>query len=183
VEASCSLGRHVIGWKHSKTTGETLGEKVIVRQFARANTGILAGTDPELDTTNTENDSEMQKEAEESKLPRMAKVHNLLEMWQGCQNICSTQKKSRAQNEQRTTIGYISDMAEIVKASWSLFQHDGAAASKLAERSPLAGAFSAKGFPGGRNQILNVSRIWRINRHPVDRDENSVPESIVDTDD
>ena len=68
VEASFSLGRDVIGWRQSKTTGETLGGKVVVRQFASANNGILAGTDPEFDTTNTENDSEMMKEAEERKL-------------------------------------------------------------------------------------------------------------------
>jgi hypothetical protein len=62
VEASVTLGRDVIGWRQSKTTGETLCEKVIVRQFAWANHGILAGTDPELDTMNTDNDSEMKKE-------------------------------------------------------------------------------------------------------------------------
>jgi hypothetical protein len=56
VEASVSLGRDVIGWRQSKTTGETLREKVVVRPFARANNGILAGTDPELNNVNTEND-------------------------------------------------------------------------------------------------------------------------------
>jgi len=34
VEASFSLGRDVIGWRQSKTTGETLREKVVIRQFA-----------------------------------------------------------------------------------------------------------------------------------------------------
>jgi hypothetical protein len=34
VEASVSLGRDVIGWRQSKTTGETVREKVVVRQFA-----------------------------------------------------------------------------------------------------------------------------------------------------
>ena len=34
VEASFSLGRDAIGWRQSKTTGETLREIVIVRQFA-----------------------------------------------------------------------------------------------------------------------------------------------------
>jgi hypothetical protein len=57
----------------------------------------LAGTDPELDNANTENDSEMKKEAEERKLHRMAKVHHFLEMWQGSQNRRATQKESRAQ--------------------------------------------------------------------------------------
>ena len=34
VESSISLGRNVIGWRQSKTTGETCCEKVIVRQCA-----------------------------------------------------------------------------------------------------------------------------------------------------
>jgi len=131
VEASFSLGRDVIGWMQSKTTGKTLREKVVVRQFARANNRILAGTDQELDTPQTENDSEMKKEAEERKLHRMAKVHDFLEMWQGSQNLRATQKESRAQNKQMTAVGYISDTEESVKASWSLFQRDGAAAFKL----------------------------------------------------
>jgi hypothetical protein len=183
VEASFSLGRDVIGWRQSKTTGETLRENVVVGQFAQANNRILAGTDPELDTMNTENDSEMKKEAEERKLHRMAKVHDFLEMWQGSQNLRATQKESRAQNKQMTAVGYISDTEEIVKSSWSLFQHDGAAAFKLSERSPLPPALSAKDLPGGRTQILNVRRIRRINRHPVESDEDSAPESISDTED
>jgi len=99
VEASCSLGRDVIGWRQSKITGKTIRKKVIVRQFAGANNGTLAGTDPELDTRNTENDSEIKKQAEERKLHRMAKVHDSLELWQGSQNLRATQKESRAQNK------------------------------------------------------------------------------------
>jgi len=86
VEASFSLRRNVIGWRQTKTPGGTLREKVIVRQFARANIGILAGAGPLLDPMNTENDSEMKSEAEERKLHKMAKVHDLLEMWWGIQN-------------------------------------------------------------------------------------------------
>jgi len=183
VEASFSLGRDVIGWRQSKTPCGTLREKVVVRQFARANHGMLAGTDPELDTMNTENDSEMKKEAEESKLHRMAKVHDFLEIWQRSQNLPATQKKSRSQNKQMTTVGYISDTEEIVKASWSLFQHNGAAAYTLSERTPLPPALSAKDLPGGRTHILNVHRIRGINRHSVESDEDSAPESISDTND
>jgi len=53
VESSFSLGRDVIGWRQSKTTGDSIREKVVVRQFARANNGILAGNETESDTTNT----------------------------------------------------------------------------------------------------------------------------------
>jgi len=144
---------------------------------------MLAGADPELDTTNTENDSEMKKEVEERKLHRMAKVHDFLEMWKGSQNLCATREESRAQNKQMTAMGCILDMEEIVKASWSLFQHEGEAAFKLSERSPLPPPLSAKDLPGGWTQVLNVHQIQGINRHPVESDEDSAPESISDTDD
>jgi len=81
VEACFSIGRDVIGWSQSKTTGDTLHEKVVVRQFARANNGILAGAHPELDTMTTENDSELKKDAEERTLHRMARIHDFVEMW------------------------------------------------------------------------------------------------------
>jgi len=64
VEASFCLDEDVIRWRQSETTGDTLPEKVVVRQFARSNNTILAGAHPELDTTNSENDSEKKKEAE-----------------------------------------------------------------------------------------------------------------------
>jgi hypothetical protein len=113
----------------------------------------------------------------------MAKVHDFLEMWQGSQNLGATQKESRAQNKQMTAVGYILDTEEIVTWSWSLFQHDGAAAFVLSERSPLPPALSAKDLPGGRTQILNIRRIRRINRHLVESDEDSAPESISETED
>jgi len=43
VEASFSLGRDVVSWRHSKTTGKTLREKVVVKLFAQTNNKILAG--------------------------------------------------------------------------------------------------------------------------------------------
>jgi hypothetical protein len=91
----------------------------------------LTGTNPELDTTNIENDTGMMKEAEERKLHRMPKVHDLLERWQSSQILCTTQKESRAQPNQMTGVRYIVDTQEIVEAFRSLFQSDGAAAFKL----------------------------------------------------
>jgi hypothetical protein len=149
VEASCSLGRDDIGWRQSQTTGETLCEKVIVWEFALATNGILACADQEMDTTNTENDLQRKQHVEQKQLHRMAKVHHLLEMWQGSQNLCATQKESRAQNKKITAVGFISDAEEIVTASWSLFQHVGAAAFTLSERTPLPPALTAKDLPGG----------------------------------
>jgi hypothetical protein len=47
----------------------------------------VAGTHQVLDTTNLENDTKMNKEAKESILHRIAKVHDLLEMWLGSNNL------------------------------------------------------------------------------------------------
>jgi len=69
----------------------------------------------------------------------------------------------------------------MVKASWSLFQHHGAAAFELSERSPLPPALCAKDLPGGRTHRLDVCWIRRINRLPVKRDEDSATDSILDT--
>jgi len=80
-----------------------------------------------------------------------------------------------------TAVEYISDTEEIVKASWSLFQHDGVAAFKLVQKSPVPPAWSAKNRPGGRTHILNVCQIKWIDRHPAETDEDSSPESISDT--
>ena len=111
----------------------------------------------------------------------MAKVHDFLEMWQGMQNLSATQMESDSQNKQVTALGYILDTEEIVKASWSLIQDDGAAAFELSEISPLPPALSAKNLPGRQTKIINVRRIRRINRHPVDSEEDSAPDSISDT--
>jgi hypothetical protein len=45
----------------------------------------------------------------------------------------------------------------------------------------LPPALSAKDLPGGRTQVLNVRQIWRIVRHPTERDEDCAPQSISDT--
>jgi len=76
VAASGSLGREIIGWRQSKISGETLQENVVVRPFAPKNNGILADDCAALDNTETENNLELMKEAEERKLHRMAKVHD-----------------------------------------------------------------------------------------------------------
>ena len=170
VEASFSLGRDVIGWRKSKTTGETLCEIVIEWQFAWVNHRTLAGSYTSTHSKGNENDLKLNQEAEKKTLHRMAKVQDFLEMWQGSQNICAAQKESHAQNEQMKPIWYISDTEEIINTSWSNFQQDGAAAFKLSERSPLPSTLSAKDHPGWRTQILNVSRMKWINRHPAEND-------------
>jgi len=60
----------------------------------------------------------MKKVAQERKLHRMAKVRDILDMWQGGQNLHATQKESRAEGKQMTAIGYGLDAEEIIEASW-----------------------------------------------------------------
>jgi len=123
----------------------------------------------------------MKKEAEQRKLHWMAKVHDFLEMWQGSQLLPATQMESRARNGQMTAVGYISDTEEIVKASWSLFQHDGLAAFKLSERSPLPPALFVNDFPGGRTQMLDVHRLRWINHYLLKNTEGSAYGTNPDT--
>ena len=144
VEASFSLWRDLIGWRQSVTTGENLRETVIVRQIAGDNLRILAHDDPVRDMMNTDHNLEVNREAWERKIHRMAKVHDILEMWQGSQNLRAIQKESGTQRKQMTAVGYFSDTEAMVNASWSNFPHDGAAAFELSKRSPLPPAFSAK---------------------------------------
>jgi len=196
VEVSFPFVLDVIGGRQSTTAGDTLCGKVALRQFTRANNRILAGANPELHTINTENDLEMKKEAERNELHRMVEVHYYLEknhwilynnaesfMWQGSQDLCATQKESRAQNHQMTAIWFISDTEKIVKATWSLSPRECVAAFKLSERSPSPPALSAMNLPGGRTQILNDRQIRRINCYSVEIDENSTPYSISGTED
>jgi hypothetical protein len=156
VEASFWLGRDVLGWTQSKTTGETFPDKLVLRLFSGTNSGLLAGDNPVLDTDSTDNDMAMKREAEEKKLHGMAQIHDFLEMWLGSQTLRATQKESRTQKKQMTAVGYISDTEQIVKASWSNIHHDRVAAFKLSETSPVPPVLSSKDLPGGRTQVLNV---------------------------
>ena len=107
MKASFSLGRDVIGWRQSKTTGETLGEEVIVRQCARDNNGLLAGDHPVLDTKHTENTLEMKKESEERKIAHNGQGPRLFGDVAQKPNLHATQKESGTQNKEVTAVAYI----------------------------------------------------------------------------
>jgi hypothetical protein len=128
VEVSFSVGRDVIGWRKLKPTSETLHNNFSARQYSQPNNILLGGDHKALNTRNTENDSEMKREAEERKLHRMAKVHAFLDMWQGRQNLHTTQKESHLHNKQMTAVECISAVECIIEASWSLLQHNSGAA-------------------------------------------------------
>jgi len=129
---------------------------------------------------NIENELKVMREAEEKILHRMVKVNHFLEMWQGSEDLHGTQKESRAQNTQMTAEGYISDTEGIVKASWSNFQHEGAAAFIFSGRSPVPPAWSAEDLLARWTEVLNVGRMKRIDHHPAGSNEDNTPESISD---
>jgi len=127
--------------------------------------------------TNLENNLQMQRQVEERKLHGMAKVDHFLEIWGGSQGLSATQKESRNHNTQMAAVGYILDTQEIVKVSWSNYEHDGGVAFKLPERSHVPPALSAKDLPGGSTQVVNVHGIETIEWHPAESDEERTPES------
>jgi len=143
--------------------------------------GLLAGDNPGLDMTKTNNNLEIKREADQTKLHRMAKVPDYLEMWQGSQNLRATQKQSHAHNKQMMAIRYVSDTEEIVKVSWSNYPHARAAAFTLSVWSPVPPALSAKDLTGGQTQRLNARGIKWIDCHTAESDEDSAHENISDT--
>jgi exopolyphosphatase/pppGpp-phosphohydrolase len=84
----------------------------------------------------------MKEVAEETQLHRMGMAHDFFEMWLGSQNLHDTQKETRARKKQLAAVGYTLDPEEMIKTSWTLIQHEGAAAFKLSERLPLPPALS-----------------------------------------
>jgi hypothetical protein len=166
--------------RQSQTSAYTLREKIIVRHFARRNSWLFAGEDPELHPTSVYKDMELKTEAEQKMLHRMAKVDDCWEMSQGSQNLQAIQKQFFTQNKQMTAIEHISVTEEIIKAFWLLIPHNDAAAFKLLEKSPMLASLSAKDIPGVRTEILNVGRIKQIDRHPATCNEDSLLERISD---
>jgi hypothetical protein len=122
----------------------------VVSQFARSNAGLLAGDIPITHPLDPHNDAEIMLEDQENRLHRMAKVHNFLEIWQGSENLHSTQKAACVQHLQMTAMGYISDVEETVKSCRSAFQYNDAAAFQLTEKSPLPPISSQIDLPGGK---------------------------------
>jgi hypothetical protein len=73
------------------TLGETLPEKVVVRQCAEGGNGLQAGNDPVLDPSSTYDNLELKSVAEEKKLHETAKVHDVSAMLPGSQTLRTTQ--------------------------------------------------------------------------------------------
>jgi hypothetical protein len=103
VEASYALVQD-IRYTQFKITGKALQENVVVRKFVQADNGILVDSFTGLDTAETENYLDLKKAVEERIMHRMAKVHVVLEIKHGSQNLLATPKEFRARNKQMTAI-------------------------------------------------------------------------------
>jgi len=181
VEASFSLGRDVTGWRQSNTSGEPLWDKMLYESLLEPIADYWLATTQYWVQTALIKKGRWRERRRRRSLHRMSKVYDFLEMWQGSQTLRGRRNKSGAHNKQLTAVGYISDTIEIVKASWSNIHHDGAAAFKLSEISPVPPAVSLKHLPGGQTQVLNVRRNKRIDRHAAESGQDSLPESNSDT--
>jgi len=128
----------------------------------------------------TKNNLELRREAEERKLHLMAKVDYFFEMWQGSRNFSATQKEFHAENKQITPVEYISDSEEIMKAIWSNFQHISVAAFNLLGWLPMVSALFAQVLHGGEIQVLNIYCLRRIECDSAEHNEDGAPQGISD---
>jgi hypothetical protein len=78
VPYSFTLGQDVLSWSQSTTKGSTLHKNVIEWQVASEHNVILTGTNPALDTENTENGADMKKEEQERELQNNGQCSRLL---------------------------------------------------------------------------------------------------------
>src|SRR5215208_5391387 len=109
VEVSFSLGHDVIGWRQSKTSGSTLQQKVVVRQWAHSNKGLLADA---FSDARLENDTEGKADAEQSKLKKLASLTDFMYKSKRSSELNAVQKKLREQNINKCSHGFISDEEE-----------------------------------------------------------------------
>ena len=120
VEASLSLGRDVVGWRQCRTSGDTLQKKVIVRQFARSNPGIVAGAGASLENDAAAGQNE-QKE-EDKKLLQLAGIAGHIHF----RRVRKERKKAKQQwTNKESEFTYISDTEEISGSGWGAFKDCG----------------------------------------------------------
>jgi hypothetical protein len=90
-------------------TSEMLRNKVIVKYFVVVNNSIMGGNNLTLDTMKLEYHIELNRKAKERTLLRLAKVHDILAMWQWSQNLHATMMEFHSQNGLMTAIAYCSN--------------------------------------------------------------------------
>lgn len=173
VESSFSLGRDLIGWRQSSTNGETLRRKVIVRQYARSNSGILPGI-PDKGNNIDSTDNNKQKE-EDRKLMRLVGIRDHI--------IFKRSRKDRRRAKESLTkknclFGYISDRAEAEPRGWESFDDSGKHAFLLHRKSRTGKTNERVSTKVVKSYRLK--RILRVDRTPGETDVDS---DAADTDD
>ena len=168
VESSFSLGRDLIGWRQSSTNGETLRRKVIVRQYARSNPGLLPRVnDHHRDAAGIE--KKEQKE-EDRKLMKLAGIRDHVN-FKRCRKDRRRAKESLT--KKNSLFGYISDTAEMEPAGWELFDDRGKNAFLVHGKPPALKPNEKVTTKAVRSYRLK--RILRVDRRPGTTD--------IDTDD
>ena len=180
VEASFCLGRDILGWRQSKTTAESLREKVVVRQYARANNGVLAGDYSKINPVSIENNVDIKTAQEEVKLHKMVKTHDFLEMWDGSQRLRATQKAVRSQNTQMTALGYISDTEECGERISTDLADDGEVAFRSYVECAPPKTLPLSSLINGKTKVLKLHRIRRVDRLSTQTDDESAPEDATE---
>jgi len=177
VEESFSLGRDVIGWRQSKTTGETHQEKVIFRYFAQAYKSILAGGDTALNTKETERNLDLNKQVEGKNCTEWPRSTT---RWR-----CGRAAKPSALHRRNLVLKKTRDSHALHFGCWRDRQNILVTLATwwcscilTVKKITFATSFVCKGSPGGQTQVFNVHWIRRTDHHPAESDEDSAPESI-----
>ena len=172
VEASFSLGRDVIGWRQSKTSGITLQQKVVVRQWARSNDGLFPEEIGMLDIS--DNDNEEKRQKEDRKLNQLASIKDFITFTNESRARKSYQRQVRQTKDTSIAgFGYISDSEEYYDVDWNEFDDNGAGAfeDSSGDRRPLNLRSGTTKMSYGNL----VGRIRRVERSCSDMESNIDP--------
>jgi len=83
LEASVSLGPDIMSWRHTKSNGAIFRDTVIATKLDSAIETRFAGDSTVCEAGQPQNDFEFKREGEETKLNKIARVEDVLEMWSG----------------------------------------------------------------------------------------------------
>jgi hypothetical protein len=182
VEASFSLGRDVMSWRQSRTKGETLQQKVVVRQWARSNDGFL----PDEIRTSVDGESldDERGKKEDEKLNQLASVRDFLIFKKESDNLRKMQKKLKGKDVAVSGMGYISDEDDGKEEHGSGIDHDGKRAfgKDSREKRPIGRNIELGSVTKVCNgnlveKIRQVGRKWTVDGVGDSEDDVAISES------
>lgn len=160
VEASFSLGRDVISWRQSRTNGITLQHKVVVRQWARSNNGLL----PEEVSRSMKTDinTDEQQRREDKQLNQLASMKDFLSFKRQSDNMRSMQRELKGRDVSISGLGYISDEADGGVEEWSGFNQDGNSAFRKISKEKRP---NHRNFPAAiRTKVCYGTLVGKVQR-------------------